>query len=357
MKKKIVLAVLFSILPMTASANDAVALLNEMAYALHNLNYKGRMVYSIGNDISTLSIDHFQENGIEKEVVTPLDRNSGEYVVESSGFLLSNIPKISPEMEKIYAFDLGGMGKVAGRPCRIVLARPKDRKRYLKKYCIDLEHKLLLQYTLINQKHEPVERFMFTDFSVYQRDVSEKTAEKEKPQEPLAEQEISQGRANKAKVAAPVVQSGLTSTNTVVPADDNLLVSMNSLGASPVSESVLADNVDNNRAGNTEMPATKQANWIVDPLPKGYSIRPQSHTGGNDTLDEEHIVISDGLSAVSIFISQDQDNNKSQQHETIQSGATNILTKHKDNYLVTLVGEVPLVTLNDIFSGLKRIGH
>lgn len=337
-------ATLFFSSMVTAIANDAVILLNQMHDALHKLEYQGKLVYVKDGEVSNLSVRHIMENGAEKEIISPLDENGDEYVKESPAFSLTSIPKITPKMQEVYSFDIGGMGKVAGRPCRIVIARPKDRKRYLQKYCIDLDRSVLLKYSLINQHHQPVERFMFTDFEV----ISTPEVAQE-PVDDLDDADILQGVSAEANEATPVAMNKMVSS--LAPQ-----TSAAGVAALPNDTEKLADALDSAqlmsaRADSTISAPDNYSEWFFDPLPAGFNIINSgkfSDYGGND----EQVVISDGLSSVSVFISVSEGEGK--HYRPIRSGALNILTRNRHGHYITLVGEVPKSTLEDIYKGLKR---
>ena len=137
-----------------------------MNQALHQLNYTGTLVLIQGNNVSSLQIDHAVVNGVQSERVVRLNEAGSEVSRELKGFSLALVPRISPEMEKVYSFDMGRENRVANIPCRIITARPKDRERYLQKYCIDTVTGMLLDYMLVGKSHKPVEQFMFTTIEI-----------------------------------------------------------------------------------------------------------------------------------------------------------------------------------------------
>lgn len=293
----------------SAFANDAVILLNQMNDALHQLEYQGRLVYTKDGEASNLLIRHTVENGREKEVVSLLDENGDEYVKESIPFSLSSLPKITTAMQKVYSFDIGGMGKVAGRPCQIVLARPKDKKRYLQRYCIDLDRTIVLKYSLINQKKKLVESFMFTDFHI------------------------------------------ISSSGDVVDELANNLQavsSVNAEGSIVLSEASITEKRIVSESSNSASPRAK--GWLFDSLPAGFKIVSVDKV---KNPEDEQIIISDGLSSVSVFVSADKNVTKPPV-QPISSGALNILSRMYHGHAITLMGEVPKATLNDIFNGMKK---
>jgi len=344
-KKSSLTLVLAVLMTSVAHANDAVILLNQMNNALHTLEYQGNLVYLKDGEVSNLSIRHTIENGAEKEVIASLDEGGDEYIKESNAFSLSGLPKITSKMQQVYSFDLGGMGKVAGRPCRIVLARPKDRKRYLQKYCIDLDRSVLLKYSLIDQHHKPVERFMFTDFEV----ISENEAAAEKVEQDdsvIIDESIA--KAQKKPMSTPQVASKQMQTmNTMA---STLTSTMPNDTASKMESS--ADTLKMKVSGDSISGYDNYSEWFFDPLPKGFSIISADKVR-NPQGEDEQIIISDGLSSVSVFISTDN-TNVEKRIKPIQSGALNILSKVHEGHAVTLVGEVPEATLHDIFKSIRR---
>jgi sigma-E factor negative regulatory protein RseB len=64
-------------------------------------------------------------------------------------------------------------------------------------------------------------------------------------------------------------------------------------------------------------------------------------------------IFSDGLASVSIFI-EPLDRKRHIQESSLSLGATHTLTKQLDPYWITLVGEVPLTTLQRFSNGLAH---
>lgn len=321
-----------------AWANDAVVLLNQMHNALHQLEYEGKLVYLKDEQISTLSVSHRIENGAKKEVIIPLDQNGDKFIRETQSFSLAALPKINADMQAVYSFNLGGMSRVAGRDCRIVLARPKDRKRYLQKFCIDKEHGLLLRYSLISQKHKPVERFMFTDLVII-----DNTAAADESIELPATDVAAAEAAIPANAMQPMMKASRQSLSPDLEAP--------SLAAEPVQGASLAMDVTTEVVVENAIESTPTS-WFFDPLPAGFKLL--NYPKSNIADGEEHIVLSDGLSAVSVFIGKNADKTLAD-HRSIRSGALNILTRDKNGFQVTMVGEVPEETLVEIFTGLKYL--
>lgn len=255
------------------------------------MNYRGTLVHVKNNEVIMLKVSHLIENGHEVERVAGLNEDGSEYSRKVTDYSLSKLPTFNKEMQAVYSFDLGSVKKVATRECQVVIARPKDRMRYLQKYCVDLKTSLLLDYTIIDKSHKPIEQFKFTDLEVLSEN-------KDANNTPEASDTVKMA----AKKALPMAN-------------------------------------------------TSKSAWSLKATPKGFSLRkaPMMRKKAGEA-DTEHYVLSDGLSSVSIFISKKFKNAKESGEK---SGALNVVTQYKGEFAVTLVGEVPESTLKEIFGNLE----
>lgn len=91
--------------------------------------------------------------------------------------------------------------------------------------------------------------------------------------------------------------------------------------------------------------------WIVEHLPPGFELL--DHRIKGDEQKIEHMVFSDGLASVSVFVE-----NKAAETESFlgvsNMGAVNAFGGSQDGYHVTVVGEVPQVTVMAIGKSIKR---
>lgn len=279
------------VLPMPATG-AGIDMLIKMNNALHSMNYSGTLVHIKGDDVNTLRIEHEVANGVENEVVTSLNDTKGAVSSQTPNFSLAMLPDSIEKMRKVYSLDVGAMKKVAKRNCQIVVARPKDKMRYLQKYCIDKQTGLPLDYSLINNKRQTVERFTFTDVAI----------------------SIAQGM-DKVDVAASTAQTRMPE----------------SVPMGKWSIEVLPKGFHFGRHV-----ASQQAEMQKGP-------------------DTEHFVLTDGLSSISVFIAPIT-TAEPKSISSLSSGALNVLTSQKNNHRITLVGEVPRTTMQSILSNLKYQG-
>jgi negative regulator of sigma E activity len=297
--KKIILVICLTSLPLTTFANsDAFNLLNEMTQSLSKMSYKGTLVHIKNNDVVTLEVSHTIENGEEIERIRHKNKDGTTDSRKVINYSLSKLPKFDEKMQAVYSFDLGRIKNVAARPCQLVIARPKDRMRYLQKFCVDTDTSLLLDYTIIDKSHKPIEQFMFTSVELLATDIPAQTTSS----------------------ASTGVSQAIATTNSL------------SLSSGVTTQ-------------------TNPLEWTLKESPKGFSLRkaPMMVEEKNDTATD-HYILSDGLSSVSIFISAKPPEAK---ETSTHSGALNVVTYYKNDFSVTLVGAVPQSTLKNIFDNLQ----
>jgi len=266
-------------------ANEAGDLLAKMRSAVHTLDYSGTLVYSQGNELSNYQISHTLENGTEKESVVRLAQGASASDAES--FSLAKFQQVQPQMEAVYALDLGGQEFVANRNCQVVVARPRDKMRYLQRYCIEPDTGMLLKYSLVDRSHNTVEQLMFTALEI------------------------------------------------AVPAQAALQP------APPVANSAPSAAIP---------PAT---DWVFASLPAGFQqVQDLRQEGVNGQPPIRQLILSDGMTSVSVFIAPPGAPSMLDSIG-ISSGAMNIYATEVAQHQVTLVGEVPALTLQRISENLQ----
>ncbi|OQX00493.1 MAG: hypothetical protein BWK73_48285 [Thiothrix lacustris] len=287
-KHSVSVAVLAAVLGWSAPsmANEAGDLLAKMRSAVHTLNYSGTLVYSQGNELSNYQISHTVENGAEKESVVHLAQGSGAEGDTAESFSLAKLQQVQPQMEEVYALDLGGTDFVANRNCQIVVARPRDKMRYLQRYCIEPESGMLLKYSLVDRSHRSVEQLMFTALEL-----------------------AALAPADPAAAPAPVVPA---------------------VAAMPPS-----------------------TDWVFSTLPAGFQqVQDLQQAGVNGQAPVRQIILSDGMTSVSVFIAPPGAPGILDSIG-LSAGAMKIYATEIAQHQVTLVGEVPVATLQSIGAGLQ----
>ncbi len=309
MKSKLLYIVAILLLPAAVIAADIEKVeqwLQKMHKAAHMLNYSGKFVYQQGKQLSLMRIIHASDNGSEYERLISLD-DVGREIIRSKGVVTCILPdsktvvvektrpthqfppKFPMQISKLknqYRFLLDKTEMVAGRNTQKIVIVPGDRYRYGHRLWIDSETGLLLKTHLVDDRGNLLEQFMFTEIE-FMESIPE-------------------------KLLKPRV----------------------------VGESYTWYEAEQNNDADTD----SESGWVATKLPAGFnSDMSRSHNMPNKKL-VRHLVFSDGLASVSIFIE------RTQKHSTnlvgsSRMGAVNAYGRRLNDYYVTAVGEVPGATV------------
>lgn len=302
-------------LTQTALAQDAAAWLNRAASAARSLNYSGVIMYQHGGRVETSRLAHLNDGGSELEKLVSLDgpareiiRGQGEVrfyypdakVVRIEPRTFRNaFPSLSPQQQRslldYYEFKKGETARVAGMEAQAYIFEPRDGLRYGHKFWADAATGLLLKARVLNEVNDMVEQFAFTDLSVG-------------------------GRMDRSMVQP---------------------------SWPPVPPEWQVREIG---PGDIEI---KDTGWSVVRIPAGFSkIVEGFRTLRGKRYPVAHLVFSDGLVAVSIFVEP----LGAAPHPIglTQQGGTNIYMRQLDDYLITVLGEVPALTVRQMGNSVTR---
>lgn len=293
---------------------DAFGWLQKIANATHKLNYSGTFIYQRDKRVETSRIVHRVDETGEQAKLMTLDGMQREmyrmnndvlcFLPDSQTAVLDKsrakkmFPAILPEqissLKESYNAKLGGRSRVAGRDAQLVVLEPKDAFRYGHKFWADTQTGLLLQAAVWKNRQDMVDRFSFSQVSIGQ--VIDKSEVKPK----LAGRKLIQNEEGQAK--------------------------------------------------DSEI----DPGWQVKSVPPGFkqiSAMKRMLPGGQAPVN--HIVFSDGLAAVSVFIET-----CSEAVETSLShrGAMNVYTRGVAEHRVKVLGEVPAATVRQIGDSVSHGG-
>jgi sigma-E factor negative regulatory protein RseB len=296
----------------------AKAWLDRLAHAMQTLSYRGDFVYQHDGKLEAMRIVHAGGDGNERERLVHLNGTAREVVrdhgrvtcifpdrravmVEKSrrrgpfpAALAGNLENLTPH----YALKLGGTDRMAGRSARLVAMLPKDSYRYGHRIWMDERSGLLLKSELLNEQGEPIEQIMFTNLEVLDS-------------------------IPQAHLEPDAVAEGYTWFTDGTDGTD---------GAADSDEGGLAVN----------------HRWHVEWLPGGFNLI--SHTRRQlaaSPMPVEHMLFSDGLASVSVFIDR-QDGAPKAPVGATGRGAINAFSRIIGGQYVTVVGEVPQETTRRI---------
>ena len=299
-------------------SQDGVALLKKMASASRRLNYSGTFVYQHAGQNETSRIVHFvNPAGGEFEKLETLDGPAREvirtndhvtcYLPDSKTVLIEKrssrrFPALLPEqlsgVADNYVVSVNGMDRVAGYDCRVVLLEPKDKLRYGHQFCAEAGSGLPLRSRTLSEKKQLLEAFAFTELKIggsFSRD------------------QVRSRYAARSK-EWKVDHSALAITD--VPADTGWSLTRQPTGFKKLTE------LKRSIAGRAGMVS--------------------------------HIVYSDGLAAVSVFI---EPLPKARPARSLShQGAVNIYIRPIADHMVTVLGEAPAATVMQIANSLEFRG-
>ncbi len=301
------------------ATEDGLAWLKKMASASRQLNYGGTFVYRHGNQSETSRVAHYVNpaggefekletlDGPAREVIRTNDQivcylpESRTVIIEKRGkrrFPAAMLTEQLTGVTENYAVRVTGKDRVAGYDCNVVVLEPRDRMRYGHHFCAELVSGLPLRARTYNEKKEPLESFAFTEVKIG-------------------------GSFNRDLVKSRYA---------------------------PHSKDW---KVDHSGFPTKEAPA--ETGWILTQQPAGFrKLTEMKRSIAGRTAMVSHIVYSDGLAAVSVFI-EPLPKARIPPHLSHQ-GAVNIYTRPVADFMVTVLGEAPAATVMQIANSLEFKG-
>lgn len=293
-----------------AHAADPQQLLTRMQKAAGDLNYDGIFVYQHGDQLETLRIIHKKVNGVMRERLVSLNgapreilRTGDEvrcYLPDENAVMIEhrradsrNFPALLPDslavLKKNYRIQSGGRGRVAGRTALAAQIKPRDAYRYGYVLWADKSTGLLLKASLIDESGNVIEQYMFTQISIDR----------------------------------PIPDSDLAPQHS-------------------------ARNVVARRAGD-EQPPVSTRRWEAAKLPPGYTLSAHMQRKLPARRQPvEHLVYSDGLAVVSVFVEPVGDATQGALSGLTHMGAVHAYGKVEDGHQITVLGETPAMTVDMI---------
>ena len=299
----------------TQGTDDPLSWLGRIASAGQRLNYTGTFIYQSGGGFETSRITHVTDASGEHERLEVLDgspreviRNNREVrcvlpdqktvIIDRSGgqrAFPSRLPESYASLAESYRISLGDVSRVAGLDAQLVVLEPRDELRYGHELWAEVSSGLLLKARLVDENGRVVEQFAFTDVSI--------------------------GGRIDAQALQPRFQQG----------DDWRIID----------------------AQGNQLPVA-DAGWALTASLPGYSLKSVvKRPLGRDRGEILHMVFSDGLAAVSVFIEPVDVERVDGGLGPLSTGPINIFKRMAGDSLITVLGEVPLAALERLGAGLE----
>jgi len=290
------------------AADAAHEWLMKINHAARTLEYEGIFVYQHDTQLETMQIFHKMENNSSRERLVSLngapreivrdtnevrcywpDKNSVmvEYRKPEGKAFPSILPERLQDLDKYYTLKLGNTERVTGRTAQLVIIKPTDQYRYGYRLWADVDSGLLLKADLLDNQGAVLEQFMFTQVNIG------------------------------AKIPESALAPGMTGKSMTWYRE----------------------------AGDTLNVSGKPA-WLATQLPMGFRL--SAHMTRRLPMRKqpvEHLVYTDGLAAVSVFIEKHEKGVKPFMQGPSRMGAVHAMSAQSGDYQITTVGEVPAATV------------
>lgn len=310
----------------TVQADESADLLLKISDAARTQNYQGVVIYRGDDLLETFRIAHRYDNGDERERVQSLSGEVRE-ILKHDDKVICILPKdqqmtvnrptpkgLFPgldavriqQLNKVYALRPLGEARVAGRPCVGLAVAPLDQFRYGYEIWADAETSVPLKVSLIGQDGRPLEQMFFTEVefpeqipdSAFQMAFDPETMRK---------------------------------------------VTQSSAGAISQAAAELV-------AANPELVKAQSDQMAVPTMPPGFKVTMRDVRELPDQRGiMEHVVLSDGLSAISVFRSRQVVSGQQPAFAGLsQMGAVNAYGRVVGRTHITVIGEAPAQTVRMI---------
>lgn len=294
--------------------DEALQILERIATAAKTLNYNGTFVYQHGERVETSRIVHFVDTDGEHEKLETLDgprreiiRNNDEVlcyypdakVVRSQKRVAQrSFPALLPEqlnaITRYYTVRKGPPARVAGFDSQAVILEPKDGMRYGHMLWAETKSGLLLKARTLNEAGQVVEQFAFTQLNIG----SGVTREMINPT-----YQVSYPEWRLDRFAQALINEGETG-------------------------------------------------WTVGEFPPGFQkVMEMRRTKQGGRVVVTHMVYSDGMAAVSVFI--ESMSGRAINEGLTRQGAINIYRRTVGDSVVTVLGEAPAATVMQIANSVS----
>jgi len=291
--------------------------------ALATRNYAGVFVHEHAGQTETLQVIHRISGGAGAERLLSMDGSGREFIrkgaelicylpdqrtvlVEKSpdsGLLLGGLPRVDASSIGQYEVKLVKRTRVSGRYARVITVMPMDELRYAYKLWIDEATAMPLKSQLRNGRGEVLEQIVFTSLTLPRH------------------------------IADAMLEPAVDAREYRWVRHDDEAVAERNAGA-------------DRGAG---------VSWQAKVLPPGFHMTAsatQVLPGASGPV--EHLVFSDGLASVSVFVEmQSNSAAAAAKDDTASLGSSSAYSTVVEGYRVTAIGEVPPDTVRAIAQSMR----
>lgn len=313
-----VLAVCAALMQAPASAEspgDPLSWLGRMATAGQRLNYSGTFIYQSGKNFETSRIAHMSDATGEHERLEVLDGSPREVIRSNSEVRCvlpdqktvivdrpgtrrafpSRLPVAFGGLAENYRIRKGSVGRVAGLDAQQIILEPKDDLRFGYQLWAEVQSGLLLKARTVDDRGEIVEQFTFSDVKIG------------------------------GEIGSDAFRPRITKSS------DWRIVHANGVEV-----------------------RKEDSGWALNAPLAGFSlVSVMRRPLGRDRGEALHMVFSDGLASISVFI--EPNDGARVEPGPFASGAINIYKRVVGPHLVTALGEVPLRSVQRLGDAIEPV--
>lgn len=299
----------------SAQAPDAASLLQRIYSASQRLAYTGTFVYQHGGQTETSRITRIVDASGGRERLETLDGvpreivRTGDDVIcylpasmtvkidkqPGGRSLPSMLPDQPRDLAENYVIRKGETERVAGYECQVLLLEPKDNMRYGHKLWAEMGSGMLLKAKTFNERGEAMEQFAFT--------------------------QIQLGGHIDRELLKPRFSAQARNWH-----------------------------VEDAGASQTDL---SQAGWSIRAQPPGFRKITEMTRSLGGLSGVGHIVLSDGLAAVSVFIEPSAPKQSQAYPEQLRHGAFNVYVRQLGTHRIIVVGEAPAESVRSIANAVE----
>ena len=299
------------------AGNEPFGWLQRATGSARTTNYSGTFVHTNGDRISTFRITHLNVNGEEHERIEPLDGPPHEIVRKNDEMYchfpdaktvrldtritaryFPSILRAAPEaIAASYHVKLGKVERILGYDCQWIRLEPKDRLRFEQRMCAETGSGLVVRAKTLNDQKQVIEQYTFTELRLGAQ------AGRFADERSKFERRVKQWRTDKE----------------------------------PREEA---------RTGDT--------GWAINSVPAGFQkVTELRRNLPGRARPVSQIVLSDGVANVSVFVEPNGPPSRTDEASS-EDGTTTFFSRPMGDHLVTVLGEVPLATAQQVGRSVAR---
>ena len=300
-----------------AAPTDPLAWLQRASQSARQASYEGVYVHANGERTSTVRVAHLNHAGEEHERIEPLDGANLLEIVRRNDEMFCRFPdaktvRLDPRITNrffpailaagadtiaaSYDVKLGKTERVLGFECQWIRLEPRDGMRFAQRLCSEMNTGLVLRAKVLNDQHQVIEQYTFTDLKL-----------------------------------GP--QVGRTDLKSIFRAR---------------SRQWVTDGQPRDEAANAD------SGWSVARAPAGFKkVAELKRTLPGRAQPVSQIVLTDGLASLSVFVEANPSPARTAEASS-EDGTTTFFVRPMGDQLVTVLGEVPLATAQQVARSVAR---